>query len=164
MGKRLVPVVLILGWLIPGAAMALGLGPITMRSALNQPLLAEIDIHSVQPGDLDNLAVRLASEEDFNRVNIERPTYLSHMQFKVVVRPDGSAYVKLTTDHAITEPYLDFLVEARWARGRALKEYTVLVDPPVLAAEAPAPVEQPATAPVFAPPPEPPAACIVIKG
>ena len=70
MGKRLVPVVLILGWLIPGAAMALGLGPITMRSALNQPLLAEIDIHSVQPGDLDNLAVRLASEEDFNHIKL----------------------------------------------------------------------------------------------
>jgi pilus assembly protein FimV len=154
MAKRLVPVVMILGWLIPGAAMALGLGPITMRSALNQPLLAEIDIHSVQPGDLDSLAVRLASDEDFQRVNVERPSYLNHINFKVVTRADGSAFVRLTTTKAITEPYLDFLVEARWARGRALKEYTVLVDPPVLAAEAPAPVEQPATAPVFAPPPQ----------
>ena len=154
MAKRLVPVVVILGWLIPGVAMALGLGPITMRSALNQPLLAEIDIHSVQPGDLDSLAVRLASDEDFQRVNVERPSYLNQIDFKVVVRQDGSAYVRLTTKQAVTEPYLDFLVEARWARGRALKEYTVLVDPPVLAAEAPAPVEQPSTAPVFAPPPQ----------
>jgi pilus assembly protein FimV len=134
--------------------MALGLGPITMRSALNQPLLAEIDIHSVQPGDLDSLAVRLASEEDFKRVNVERPAYLNRIDFKVVVRADGSAYVQLTSRQPVTEPYLDFLVEARWARGRALKEYTVLVDPPVLAAEAPAPVEQPSTAPVFAPPPQ----------
>ncbi|MGD8939976.1 MAG: FimV/HubP family polar landmark protein [Gammaproteobacteria bacterium] len=154
MVKRLVPVVIILGWLIPGVAMALGLGPITMRSALNQPLLAEIDIHSVQPGDLDSLAVRLATDEDFKRINIERPSYLSHIQFKVVVRADGSAFVRLSTTQPVTEPYLDFLVEARWARGRALKEYTVLVDPPVLAAEAPAPVEQPSTAPVFAPPPQ----------
>jgi pilus assembly protein FimV len=155
MAKRLVPVVIILGWLIPGVAMALGLGPITMRSALNQPLLAEIDIHSLQPGDLDSLAVRLASEDDFKRINIERPSYLNSIQFKVVVRADGSAFVRLTTNRAVTEPYLDFLVEARWARGRALKEYTVLVDPPVLAAEAPAPVEQPTTAPVFAPPAQP---------
>ena len=154
MVKRLVPVVIIFGWLIPSVAMALGLGPITMRSALNQPLLAEIDIHSVQPGDLDGLAVRLATEEDFQRINVERPSYLNQIQFKVVQRADGSAYVRLTTSKAITEPYLDFLVEARWARGRALKEYTVLVDPPVLAAEAPAPVEQPSTAPVFAPPPQ----------
>jgi len=154
MAKRLVPVVIIFGWLIPSVVMALGLGPITMRSALNQPLLAEIDIHSVQPGDLDSLAVRLASEEDFQRVNVERPSYLNRIDFKVVVRADGSAYVRLTTKEAVTEPYLDFLVEARWARGRALKEYTVLVDPPVLAAEAPAPVEQPSTAPVFAPPPQ----------
>ena len=34
---------------IPITSFALGLGPITMRSALNQPLLAEIDIHSAQP-------------------------------------------------------------------------------------------------------------------
>ncbi|WP_455210828.1 FimV/HubP family polar landmark protein [Kaarinaea lacus] len=154
MAKRLVPVVIILGWLIPGVTMALGLGPITMRSALNQPLLAEIDIHSLQPGDLDSLAVRLASDEDFQRINVERPSYLNQIQFKVVTRADGSAFVQLTTRQPVTEPYLDFLVEARWARGRALKEYTVLVDPPVLAAEAPAPVEQPSTAPVFAPPPQ----------
>jgi len=134
--------------------MALGLGPITMRSALNQPLLAEIDIHSVQKGDLDHLAVRLASEDDFKRVNVERSSYLNRLKFKVMTRKDGSAYIRLTSDEPITEPYLDFLIEARWPRGRALKEYTVLVDPPVLAAEAPAPVEQPSTAPVFAPPPQ----------
>ena len=154
MGKRLVPVVVLLGWLIPGVSMALGLGPITMRSALNQPLLAEIDIHSVQKGDLNGLAVRLASEDDFKRVNVERSSYLNRIKFKVMTRADGSAFVRLTSDDPITEPYLDFLVEARWPRGRALKEYTVLVDPPVLAAEAPAPVEQPTTAPVFAPPPQ----------
>lgn len=152
MSKRLIPVVVFVFCLIPSVSMALGLGPITMRSALNQPLLAEIDIHSVQKGDLDGLAVKLASEEDFKRVNVERPAYLNLIKFQLVIRRDGSAFIKLTTDQAVTEPYLDFLVEARWARGRALKEYTVLVDPPVLATEAPAPVEQPTTTPVFTPP------------
>ena len=155
--KRLIPVVVILVWLIPSVSMALGLGPITMRSALNQPLLAEIDIHSVQPGDLDGLAVKLASEEDFQRVNVERPSYLNRIKFKIAYRADGSAYIHLTTEEAVTEPYLDFLIEARWPRGRALKEYTVLVDPPVLAAEAPAPIEQAATTPVFTPPEPKPA-------
>ena len=153
--KRLFPVVVLLGWFIPSVSMALGLGPITMRSALNQSLLAEIDIHSVQTGDLDGLAVRLATEDDFKRVNVERSIYLNNIKFKIMTRADGSAYIRLTTDEPITEPYLDFLIEARWPRGRALKEYTVLVDPPVLSAEAPAPVEQASTTPVFAPPPQP---------
>ena len=29
------------------------------------------------------------------------------------------------------EPYLDFIIEARWPSGRLLREYTVLVDPPL---------------------------------
>jgi len=139
--------------LVPAISFALGLGPITMRSSLNQPLDAEIDIHSAQPGDLDGFAVRLASPEDFSRINVDRSAFLNEIQFKLRTRPDGSAYIHLTTRQKVTEPYLDFLIEARWPRGRALKEYTVLVDPPVLTAETPAPVEQAATAPVFAPPP-----------
>jgi pilus assembly protein FimV len=120
-----------------------------MRSSLNQPLDAEIDIHSAQPGDLDGFAVRLASAEDFARVNVEQTAFLSQIDFKLKFRNDGSAYIHLTTRRAVTEPYLDFLIEARWPRGRALKEYTVLVDPPVLTAETPKPVEQSRTAPVF---------------
>ena len=154
MGKLIVRAIGSVLLLVPAISFALGLGPITMRSSLNQPLDAEIDIHSAQPGDLDGFAVRLASSEDFNRVNVERSVFLSQIQFKLRVRSDGSAYIHLTTRQAVTEPYLDFLIEARWPRGRALKEYTVLVDPPVLTAETPAPVEQPSTAPVFAPPPK----------
>lgn len=140
--------------LVPAISFALGLGPITMRSSLNQPLDAEIDIHSAQPGDMDGFAVRLATAEDFGRVNVERTAFLTSIQFKLRFRSDGSSYIHLTTRQNVTEPYLDFLIEARWPRGRALKEYTVLVDPPVLTAETPAPVEQAATAPVFAAPPK----------
>ena len=143
--------VLLLTW-IPITSFALGLGPITMRSALNQPLQAEIEIHSAQPGDLDGLAVRLASDEDFARVNVDRSSFLGRILFKVQLRNDGSPYILLSTKEPVTEPYLDFLIEARWARGRALKEYTVLVDPPVLTEETPAPVQQSATAPVFSKP------------
>ncbi|WP_455207645.1 FimV/HubP family polar landmark protein [Kaarinaea lacus] len=142
--------------LVPAISFALGLGPITMRSSLNQPLDAEIDIHSAQPGDLDGFAVRLASDEDFARVNVERTAFLAQIQFKLRFRSDGSGFIHLTTCQAVTEPYLDFLIEARWPRGRALKEYTVLVDPPVLTAETPAPVEQSTTTPVFAAPAKPP--------
>ncbi len=35
----------------------------------------------------------------------------------------------------ITEPFLTFLVEAVWSRGRLLREYTVLLDPPTFVRE-----------------------------
>ncbi|MGD8566521.1 MAG: FimV/HubP family polar landmark protein [Gammaproteobacteria bacterium] len=149
MGKLIVRAIGSVLLLVPAISFALGLGPITMRSSLNQPLDAEIDIHSAQPGDLDGFAVRLASPDDFARVNVERSPFLSQIQFKLKFRNDGSAYIHLTSQRSVTEPYLDFLIEARWPRGRALKEYTVLVDPPVLTAETPKPVQQPGTEPVF---------------
>ncbi|MDT8384104.1 MAG: FimV/HubP family polar landmark protein [Gammaproteobacteria bacterium] len=132
--------------LIPVASYALGLGNITMNSALNQPLNAEIELLSLQPDDLNNLVVKLASEEDFQRVGAERAFFLTDIRFDVVKRKNGTAYVQLNSTRTVTEPFLDFVVEARWPRGRILREFTVLVDPPVLSAEAPAPVSQPAAA------------------
>jgi pilus assembly protein FimV len=149
MGKRLALFFAMMVMLIPVAGHALGLGNITMNSALNQPLDAEIELLSVQGGDLDGLAVRLGSEEDFQRVGADRVFFLTKIQFEVIRRENNTAFVKLTTSAVVNEPFLDFVVEARWPRGRILREFTVLVDPPVLSEEAPAPVQQPA---VMAPP------------
>lgn len=153
--KRLTPVLAMLAMLIPAAAQALGLGNIEMKSALNQPLNAEVELLSVRKGDLNNLTVRLGSEEDFQRVGADRAFFLTKIKFEVKRRKNGTAYVELRTTETVTEPFLDFVVEARWPRGRILREFTVLVDPPVLSDAAPAPVQQPATMAQPAPAPAP---------
>lgn len=142
MGKRLAPVLAVLVMLIPAVGHALGLGNIVMNSALNQPLDAEIELHSVEKGDLDNLTVRLGSTEDFDRVGVAREFFYTEIKFDIARKSDGTPYVKLSTPGPVTEPFLDFVVEARWSRGRILREFTVLVDPPVLTEEAAPPVEQ----------------------
>ncbi len=145
--KRLAPVMAMLAMLIPAAGHALGLGNIAMKSALNQPLDAQIELLSVNKGDLNNLSVKLGSEEDFQRVGADRAFFLTKIKFEVVGRKNGTAYVQISTTQAVNEPFLDFVVEARWPRGRILREFTVLVDPPVLSNEAPAPMQQAAVAP-----------------
>jgi pilus assembly protein FimV len=40
--------------------------------------------------------------------------------------------VQVSSREPVTEPFVTLLVEATWARGRRLREYTVLLDPPVL--------------------------------
>ncbi len=142
MGKRLAPVIAVLAMLAPMAAFALGFGNITMKSALNQPLEAEIQLLSVQKGDLENLKIRLGSLEDFARVGADRAYFLTKIKFSLAKKPDGTPYVRLSSSERVTEPFLDFVVEARWPRGRILREFTVLVDPPVLSDEAPAPIRQ----------------------
>ena len=105
-----------------------------MNSALNEPLDARIELLSATPEELDNLTIALASADTFSRYGIERPFYLNDMQFSIVRsgRVDGN-YVLVTSLSPMAEPFLTFLVEASWSRGRLLREYTVFLDPPTFA-------------------------------
>ncbi len=44
-------------------------------------------------------------------------------------RTSGGAVVKISSDRAFNEPFVDMLVELNWGGGRILREYTFLLDP-----------------------------------
>ena len=142
MSRRLSRTLLALVILASSEVWALGLGEIRLQSALNEPLRAEIELLSATPEELSNLQITMASAATFERYGIDRPVYLQGIQFNIV--RSGSTegnIVQLRSAAPITEPFLTFLVEANWARGRLLREYTVLLDPPTFAppASEPAP-------------------------
>ncbi|HFC52877.1 MAG TPA: tetratricopeptide repeat protein, partial [Gammaproteobacteria bacterium] len=116
-------------------AYALGLGEIKLRSALEEPFDAEIELSSASDSVLKSLQVKLAGPEDFARVGIKPVPAINLLKFDVVKKPGGGAAIHITTQEPIHDPYLNFLVEANWGSGRALREYTVLLDPPELAGE-----------------------------
>ncbi|NIA01331.1 MAG: hypothetical protein GWP13_00945 [Planctomycetia bacterium] len=146
-----------LGSLASASVAALGLGEIDLKSSLNQPLNAEIELLSATASELEEAKVTIGSAEAFAKAGIDRPVYLSKLRFKVKTNADGKPVVLITSREVVREPFLDFLVELSWSKGRLLREYTVLVDPPVtMPAAAPvpqAPAAQSATryAPVAAP-------------
>ena len=121
---------LVLGLLLASDVWALGLGDIRLSSALNEPLRAEIQLLSATPEELSNLKVQLAPATTFERYGIDRPHFLTRLQFSVV---PGANTVRITSSEPITEPFVTILVEATWSRGRMLREYTVLLDPPTFA-------------------------------
>ena len=125
-------------------AFALGLGDIDLHSALNQRINADIELLSVRPDDADSIKIILGSAEDFAQAGLERPYLLNQLRFLVVAKGKGHYRIHVTSEQAIREPFLDFLVQVTWRGGQLLREYTVLLDPPVLM---PAPV-QVITAPV----------------
>ncbi len=134
MPRRSTRLSLALVLLLSGNAWALGLGEIRLDSALNAPMRAQIELLSATPEELENLQVALASQESFDRYGLDRPYYLQDLRFEVV--KSGSAqgnYIRVTSTSPMTEPFLTFLVEATWSRGRLLREYTVLLDPPTFA-------------------------------
>jgi pilus assembly protein FimV len=136
--------------IVPTQALALGLGEIEVKSFLNQPLEAEIEVISARPGEIDDLLVSLASREAFARAGLSRPRHLSDLRFSVSKNEAGDeAVILVTTKDGVKEPFLNFLIEADWAKGRVLREFTILLDPPFYA-EQPPPVETPSQ-PVAAP-------------
>lgn len=123
------------------AALALGLGPVHVKSRLNQPLDAEISIIQGSVDEAAGLIVQLASGEDFDRVGLDRSRISVPLEFTLVRNARGEPVIRVTSKEPIREPFLDFLVEANWPKGRLLREYTVLLDPPVMAPlRTPAPV------------------------
>ena len=119
--------------LATGQAMALGLGPIQVRSGLNQPLVAEIPVLADSAAEANELRVALASAEDFQRVGLNRGRVGVPIEFAVGSNGRGQTVIKLSTKEIVREPFLDFLIEVNWSKGKLLREYTVLLDPPVTA-------------------------------
>jgi len=124
-------VVLVTLMSIIGSAFGLGLGDIEVKSNLNDPLEAEIKLLQLQGLNAGEVLPTLASNDDFRRAGIERSFFLANIQFRVKEKESGELVVTLVTRQAVREPFLNFLVEVNWPGGRLLKEYTVLLDPPV---------------------------------
>ncbi|SDD17972.1 FimV/HubP family polar landmark protein [Aquimonas voraii] len=114
-------------------AFALGLGQVQVKSSLNQPLLAEIPVLENAPGEAADLQVRLASSEAFARIGLERPSasLLTSLSFEIVQGEGGKTVIRISTPNRVSDPFVSLLIEAEWARGKLLREYTLLLDPPL---------------------------------
>jgi pilus assembly protein FimV len=131
MRKQLSRLVLLGALLSPSALYALGLGELKLNSALNQPFDAEIELIAPTSDELAELKVALANNEAFARYGLDRPAFLSNFEFSVTRNRDGRSAIKVTSSSSVTEPFVTLLVEVVSGRGRLLREYTVLLDPPV---------------------------------
>jgi len=134
---------------------ALGLGEIHLNSGLNEPLNADIDIIAATPEELTALRASLAPREAFTRYGIDRPPFLTSFTFKVGKSKEGHDVLIVHSTDSIPEPFVTFLVDVNWARGHLMREYTVLLDPPVYTpgenAGSSAPVTAPSTARMSSP-------------
>lgn len=135
--------------LVAGQVQALGLGRLQVQSALGETLRAEIELSSLSAEEAASLRVRVAAPDAFRAQGLDYNAVLSGTRVELV-RAGNRAVLRLSSDRAVQEPFLDVLLDIRWATGRLNREFTLLFDPPgsAPAAAAPAPV----TAPVVSAP------------
>lgn len=138
--------------LLVAHASAAGLGKLTVLSGLGQPLRAEIELTAVTAEEARTLQPKLASMDAFRQANIEFNPALLALRFAIEQR-GSKQLIRITSQQAISEPFVDVLLELNGANGRLVREYTFLLDPPELRALQPA-----QTAPVVIQNTPPPAA------
>lgn len=111
-----------------------------VQSALGEPLQAEIDIPEISTAEASSLRVGVAQPLAFRAAGMEFNASLSSAEISLQRRPDGRAFLKLSSPKSITEPFLDVILEVNWSAGRIVRDYTLLFDPPSLRASTPAPL------------------------
>ncbi|NNJ93036.1 MAG: hypothetical protein HKP55_15275, partial [Gammaproteobacteria bacterium] len=114
--------------MLPAQAMALGLGKLQTSSTLNQTFEGEIPLLSLEEAELDTVRVKLASKEAFSRVGVDYPYRLSSLNFETKLNASGQPVIRVYSSRAISEPYLNFLVEVNWPSGQIVREFAVLLD------------------------------------
>lgn len=140
-------------FLVSPLSFALGLGEIKLNSHLNQPLEAEIQLLQTRELSAQEILVGLASREDFERVGVDRPFFLSDLKFTVEMDAPNGPVIRVKSTRLVREPFLNFIIQTQWPSGKLLREYTVLLDlpafsnKPVRAVQAPKAQERAASRP-----------------
>jgi pilus assembly protein FimV len=127
--------ILILGLLLPSAALALGLGDIHVESTLHQPLAAQIEIVGASSDTTAGLSATIPDSETFQRYGLERPASLASTGLTVRQDAQGHTVLVLRSTDAFTEPMVTLLVDLHSPNGELIREYTILLDPPGLSPE-----------------------------
>ncbi len=114
--------------LTSGMANALGLGELTLKSAQNQPLDAEIELLDVRDLTAAEVAPSLAPPEEFSKAGVEFANYLQDLTFTPVINPNGKSVLRVTSSQPLPGSVVKFLVQVMWPQGRLLRDYSVLLD------------------------------------
>lgn len=130
---------------LPLVADAAALGDATVRSSIGQRLDADIEIASLSAAEAESLAVRLAPADAFASAGIDYTALLRSLRFSIEKKGDRHL-VHVSSELAVNDPFVNLLVELSANGSRTIRQYALLIDPPVLekAADANAPAITPA--------------------
>jgi pilus assembly protein FimV len=144
-------------------AWALGLGRLQVQSALGETLRAEIEVTSITAEEAASLRLRVAPPAVYRASGVDYNAALPGTSIQLVQR-NGQQVLQVRSERAVLEPFVGLIVEATWASGQMVRDYTMLFDPPQARPAAATPAEAvavvppaPATSAPLAPPSTTPA-------
>lgn len=131
-------------------ANAAALGAATVRSALGQPLRAEIELPEISSTEAATFQAKLSPASVFETKGISFSPALVGTQISLQQRPNGQRYLRVSGSKPVNEPFVNIVIQADWEGGSITRDYTLLLDP-----VAPTASEAAAAAPAITPAPAP---------
>jgi len=115
----------------PLLSCALGLGDLQVESQLNQPLRARIEIVGV--GDFENgPPIRAQFAPDLVPSDGTNSGLLQSLQLRVEMDSSHRHFVVVSSREPLTEPLFDLPVQVAAESVQVVRNYSVLLDPPLL--------------------------------
>lgn len=119
----------LVGALFPGLAGAVALAPISLQSFLGQNLIAEIDVLNLTLQEAASLKAAMAGPGAYLGMGMEYNASLGDTQVEVLVRADGTRYIRLRTRRPLNEPAVDLVLEVSTNAAKLIRPYRLLLDP-----------------------------------
>ena len=130
MNKKFRKLILPLSILAAMQTHALGLGNLQVNSALGETLSGEIPLLFDGDEEIEDITVSLASNEDYAKVDLDKSYVPSNIKVEMAGE-DNQQYIKISSKGPVKEPIISLLLVVDWANGHLLREYTLLLDPPL---------------------------------
>lgn len=122
-------------------AYALGFGKIHVKSALGQPLDAEVELTEAQAA---NLKAGMASAQVYQDKGLDYNPTVKSVRSSLRRGANGRMVLHLSSDRPINDPFLDVVLQANDGSSNVIRDFSILLDPPVKA-KAPATIVAPVT-------------------
>lgn len=116
--------------LLSPLTMAIGIGSVTVHSALGERLLAETPLLNAEHLSNEEILVRIATIKEHQTLEIPFSYFSNSLRFTLVRDDDAKAILIISSTQPVTEPYLRFLVNIRTPEERLLKELSLLINMP----------------------------------
>lgn len=117
--------------LVPVLAYGAGLGRINVKSALGEPLNADIELLEISAKEAATLVARIGNNDEYLTAGLQDAIVPPGIRVNSVTRPDGTHVLHVTTPRAVNEPFLELLIKVDSDNLHMVRQYTVLLDPPM---------------------------------
>ena len=109
-------------------AYALGFGQMRVKSALGQPLEAEVELTDAQAA---SLKAGMAPAQVYQDKGLDYNPVVKNVRTSLRRNANGRMVLHLSSDRPVNDPFVDVVLQANDGSSSIVRDFSILLDPPV---------------------------------